>query len=608
MSISSQPLTHHHQNQFVNSCKSLKSKLKKSSKLHCILNSIQRDHHDYEENDDEENGQTDKPCEYLSPESCSTSFSSSESSVGSSSPFVVSHDSDTFSSHKPATAMSEAAVATHLTPSTSLHSQNMFIHSSSTKNDEFMSVVSPRRSDSFQLMSNSTGLIIDPSVIINTEHTQHLHHHQHQQQQQKNSQYAALSNFYQYSNIHEMDNGIANNSYFNYNINNNNTNNNDHPSIYNYHDETSSTAAATAIVGTEGSNSVDQSSFYASFSPIISSLHNLNQHSNQATLNYNGYCYGSNGGIYQGTTMTVPPPPPPPPLLQSNEFYANQSHLNESLSSYGHHHSYYFLNKEAAAANSGASESGAANSAAYFACSQHQQANENSLYFQQQPHHQQQPVHSHQISYSNETNSLMFNIESNHSTADFESSNLTDTDEDDDDDDENDYLDDDDESESNDDMSLNYRMEVSNYMILNQQQQQQHKLLDLNESNSKKKPGKARKTYQKKGTKSKNTEFQQQQHSTMMMMSSYQSSNSNGSMTSNNCNSSKRKRKRILNRLQRAEATMREKRRMLKLNKAFEELRKVLPISEFAKNKLSRAETLKSAIEYIEKMSEILSI
>ncbi len=53
---------------------------------------------------------------------------------------------------------------------------------------------------------------------------------------------------------------------------------------------------------------------------------------------------------------------------------------------------------------------------------------------------------------------------------------------------------------------------------------------------------------------------------------------------------------------------MREKRRMLKLNKAFEELRKVLPISEFAKNKLSRAETLKSAIEYIEKMSEILSI
>ncbi|RNA29838.1 fer3 [Brachionus plicatilis] len=70
----------------------------------------------------------------------------------------------------------------------------------------------------------------------------------------------------------------------------------------------------------------------------------------------------------------------------------------------------------------------------------------------------------------------------------------------------------------------------------------------------------------------------------------------------------KRKRKRILNRMQRAEATMREKRRMLKLNKAFEELRKVLPISEFAKNKLSRSETLKSAIEYIERMSQLLSI
>lgn len=71
---------------------------------------------------------------------------------------------------------------------------------------------------------------------------------------------------------------------------------------------------------------------------------------------------------------------------------------------------------------------------------------------------------------------------------------------------------------------------------------------------------------------------------------------------------SKRKRKRVLNRTQRAEATQREKRRMLKLNKAFEELRKVLPISEFAKNKLSRAETLKSAIEYIERMSQLLTI
>jgi hypothetical protein len=70
--------------------------------------------------------------------------------------------------------------------------------------------------------------------------------------------------------------------------------------------------------------------------------------------------------------------------------------------------------------------------------------------------------------------------------------------------------------------------------------------------------------------------------------------------------SDKRKRKRVLNRIQRAEATMREKRRMFKLNKAFEDLRKVLPLSGFAKNKLSRAETLKSAIDYIDRMTEVL--
>jgi hypothetical protein len=68
----------------------------------------------------------------------------------------------------------------------------------------------------------------------------------------------------------------------------------------------------------------------------------------------------------------------------------------------------------------------------------------------------------------------------------------------------------------------------------------------------------------------------------------------------------KRKRKRILNRVQRAEATIREKRRMLKLNKAFEDLRRVLPLSEFSKEKLSRADTLKSAIEYIQRMSDLL--
>lgn len=71
-------------------------------------------------------------------------------------------------------------------------------------------------------------------------------------------------------------------------------------------------------------------------------------------------------------------------------------------------------------------------------------------------------------------------------------------------------------------------------------------------------------------------------------------------------NGSKRKRKRVLNGVQRAEATQREKRRMLKLNRAFEDLRKVLPVTEFARNKLSRSETLKSAIDYINLMFDML--
>lgn len=71
-------------------------------------------------------------------------------------------------------------------------------------------------------------------------------------------------------------------------------------------------------------------------------------------------------------------------------------------------------------------------------------------------------------------------------------------------------------------------------------------------------------------------------------------------------NGSKRKRKRVLNGIQRAEATQREKRRMLKLNRAFEDLRKVLPVTEFARNKLSRSETLKSAIDYINLMYDML--
>ena len=79
-----------------------------------------------------------------------------------------------------------------------------------------------------------------------------------------------------------------------------------------------------------------------------------------------------------------------------------------------------------------------------------------------------------------------------------------------------------------------------------------------------------------------------------------------GQRRSSRPNGSKRKRKRVLNGVQRAEATQREKRRMLKLNRAFEELRKVLPVTEFARNKLSRSETLKSAIDYINLMFDML--
>ena len=79
-----------------------------------------------------------------------------------------------------------------------------------------------------------------------------------------------------------------------------------------------------------------------------------------------------------------------------------------------------------------------------------------------------------------------------------------------------------------------------------------------------------------------------------------------GQRRSTRPNGSKRKRKRVLNGVQRAEATQREKRRMLKLNRAFEDLRKVLPVTEFARNKLSRSETLKSAIDYINLMFDML--
>ncbi|KAI0990580.1 hypothetical protein GJ496_008768 [Pomphorhynchus laevis] len=66
----------------------------------------------------------------------------------------------------------------------------------------------------------------------------------------------------------------------------------------------------------------------------------------------------------------------------------------------------------------------------------------------------------------------------------------------------------------------------------------------------------------------------------------------------------KRKRKRVLNPVQRVEATFREKKRMLKLNWAFEQLRRVLPETSCnGKSKLSRVETLRTAMDYIQTMS-----
>jgi hypothetical protein len=70
---------------------------------------------------------------------------------------------------------------------------------------------------------------------------------------------------------------------------------------------------------------------------------------------------------------------------------------------------------------------------------------------------------------------------------------------------------------------------------------------------------------------------------------------------------SKNKRKRVLNIIQRQEATIREKRRMLKLNIAFEQLRCVLPISKEIKEKISRVDTLNSAIKYIDILTKMLT-
>lgn len=66
------------------------------------------------------------------------------------------------------------------------------------------------------------------------------------------------------------------------------------------------------------------------------------------------------------------------------------------------------------------------------------------------------------------------------------------------------------------------------------------------------------------------------------------------------------RKKRKLNGQQRDEATIREKHRMLKLNKAYSQLRLVLPVEN--KSKLSRIETLRTAVNYIHILSQLLQV
>lgn len=66
------------------------------------------------------------------------------------------------------------------------------------------------------------------------------------------------------------------------------------------------------------------------------------------------------------------------------------------------------------------------------------------------------------------------------------------------------------------------------------------------------------------------------------------------------------RKKRKLNGQQRDEATIREKHRMLKLNKAYAQLRLVLPVEN--KCKLSRIETLRTAVNYLHLLNELLEV
>ena len=68
----------------------------------------------------------------------------------------------------------------------------------------------------------------------------------------------------------------------------------------------------------------------------------------------------------------------------------------------------------------------------------------------------------------------------------------------------------------------------------------------------------------------------------------------------------KPKRRRIITKKQRVAANVRERRRMLQLNDAFEDLRKRLPTFTYERT-LSRIETLKLALKYIHFMSDLVN-
>ncbi|CAF1421461.1 unnamed protein product [Adineta ricciae] len=84
------------------------------------------------------------------------------------------------------------------------------------------------------------------------------------------------------------------------------------------------------------------------------------------------------------------------------------------------------------------------------------------------------------------------------------------------------------------------------------------------------------------------------------------SSSSSSTLAHQQIQVSPTRKKRKLNGQQRDEATVREKNRMLKLNKAYHQLRLVLPVEN--KCKLSRIETLRTAVNYIYVLNQLLGV